>query len=820
MKHLTKLIPAAALVLMALGCQREQVVKETPSPLYDPETKEVTTEFVLNVTSAPSTKMSADVVQLNENFRGISDAHLFIYNTGMTDWTGYAGYPYVLNTSATPSKEFDLGLFFSKNGLDNSGNDNSPASSTDPYHDNTTNNNYTGNNAVASRRVLQLSLPVGADAIMFYGKATKPENAAEADYGATNYLLTTNTVISGTPSETVIGGKPILNASNTSSYDHTGNLMILVINTILNASVSGNGSVTVGDHVYSSLPAVSWADYGHRYEYDKLGDDSRYSADDSSIKHTLKGLEEVIGQSYYLFTYIRPSGVPSNLVVGSDDWKTWVANHAQEYSATGEYRAGSSAAIKSMVIDTYKVISAANSADPTDANEANAKRMAERILDISDDFFYQTDSPTPGQWYAGDYKSYSTIQNYFVPDRIAEETWTANYSLAYQDLNKYPFESFGIPEGAAQLGFVKKGTVNYPDNCSKKGAVRPNANIDEFVYLHPNKPLVNPTMESFEPRKYMYPAELWYYVNSPIRTTSKDVTISSYPDGIQNWNADASWSADNWQFPGTVEGSSRGVAVAHSINYGVALFQTAVQYTATALEDNRAKITSNKEKNKTIYINNANLQLRGVLIGGVNPRMNWQFVRKFTSGDYAAFDGVIYDHSIPAGASLVPANIQQKTEPNYTLVYDNYNSNGDGLLANQNDVFVALEFVNGGEAFYGRDNLIPHNGVFYLVAKLPKPTTNSISDSKWPTDHQIPPVFGVNDNQAAIVELGATAGKSKKIARVFIQDFMTSATFKINESSLQHAYYSVPDLRAAQMSLGLSVDLQWTQGIDYDDVKL
>ena len=60
------------------------------------------------------------------------------------------------------------------------------------------------------------------------------------------------------------------------------------------------------------------------------------------------------------------------------------------------------------------------------------------------------------------------------------------------------------------------------------------------------------------------------------------------------------------------------------------------------------------------------------------------------------------------------------------------------------------------------------------------------------------------------------SGVSKNVARVFIQDFMTTANFRIGENSLKNAYYSVPDLRASQMSLGLSVDLKWESGITYN----
>ena len=218
---------------------------------------------------------------------------------------------------------------------------------------------------------------------------------------------------------------------------------------------------------------------------------------------------------------------------------------------------------------------------------------------------------------------------------------------------------------------------------------------------------------------------------------------------------------------------------------------------------------TDENSDREIPISMANLQLRGVLVGGQNPRMNWQFVRKYTDGtgdpegtgdSYAVFDGVVYDHSL-SGSKVngvdVPLAIPYASgnkATTYTLVYDNYNSSESA--ANQNDVYVALEFVNGGEAFWGRDNLIPKDGVFYLVGKLHKPTADDINGITWPTDHQIPPVDA--------------NGVSEQVARVFIQDFMTSA------KSLQNAYYSVPDLRASQMSLGLSVDLKWETGITYE----
>jgi hypothetical protein len=55
---------------------------------------------------------------------------------------------------------------------------------------------------------------------------------------------------------------------------------------------------------------------------------------------------------------------------------------------------------------------------------------------------------------------------------------------------------------------------------------------------------------------------------------------------------------------------------------------------------------------------------------------------------------------------------------------------------------------------------------------------------------------------------------------------MTTVNFKFvadgteHTSSLQNAYVTIPDLRSSQLSFGLSVDLDWRQGLTFDDVAL
>ena len=697
----------------ALSCQQE---KMDNNPNYNPETKEVTTQFVLSVSTdgeaRPETKTTADMVQKATNFRGISDASIFAYVTNST------GTAFVNSSSATANKRFDLGELYSNGAI-----------------------TADKNGESSSNRVLQLSVPVGTDAILFYAKATEATGSSTI----TKQQLggATEMVIKDKAEETEFKAVRRMPETEVAAYDATARLMIFVINRIMGSEIAAATDPAYG-YAAADLPAISWRSLGLQY----LADD------------TLSPLEEILGKAYSTFTNIK----------------------------AGEFRSGSSAAVKWMMQEMHSVVASVVAATPTTAREANAKRLAVEIDTRMGRYFSTT------TW---EYKTSTVIKSNVVPGILTEAQWTDATTgfVDAKDLNKYPYGDFNIPEGAAQLQVDASGV---------------------FSYKHPNAALVTPN-SSFEPRKYLYMPELLYYVNSPVRVTDKaDLTVGDYPNGVGPWDDDATagnkWTSGNWAV-GKVASTTRGVAVRDNINYGVALLKSSVSWTDEAnsagyLQDNRSAMTSGAEADRQIALTDTKLELKGVLVGGVNPRMNWQFLRKYTvddpaSGKFPNFDGVIYD-DVMANTG-VPT-----TADNYTLVYDNYNST---LGADaQSDVFVALEFVNNGDAFWGKDNLIRSGGTFYLYAKL---TNNAGGTITWPTHYQIPPLYGVDGEP---VPAGKTAGESKQIPRVFIQNFMTVANFRIGLNSLKNAYVTVPDLRSTQMSLGLSVDLSWQNGYTYDVV--
>ena len=118
--------------------------------------------------------------------------------------------------------------------------------------------------------------------------------------------------------------------------------------------------------------------------------------------------------------------------------------------------------------------------------------------------------------------------------------------------------------------------------------------------------------------------------------------------------------------------------------------------------------------------------------------------------------------------------------------------------------------IRKGATFYITGKLDPDAVSSTKLTELEKTQEQYVADKSlgitWPTNYALPP-YG-------------TDGKGVKKRRVFIQDFMTTAHFVLDESSLKHALIAVPDLRSAQLSLGLSVDLEWSTGLSFDEVVL
>ena len=709
------------------------------NPNYNSETKEVTTEFVLSVnTGTPSTRMNATNVQRNTNFLGIDGAHILAYSTDISR-PSFEPEAFVLNPSATAARDFDLGTLFS-NGSINAGT----------------------NQTASSNRIVQLKVPVDVDAILFYGKGINATPSSAT--GKLTYNVAT------TPSATHFDLVQRLEQEKMDSYNRTGDLLVFMINRIISTNLaamtstetySASGDPKDPKTQYNGLDAISWPGLGADYDV-------------PAKRVLMTPLEEILGAAYSTVTKIE----------------------------TNEYRAGSSAAVKSILTSLIDVVKSVQTANPTSNAEANACRLADAIMQRAGRYLNLTVSPIT-------YLGLSSIKENVITNAastgIADEAaWDAKFS-GVTDIAGYPHSQFHIPDGAAQMSF--------------------NTTSGEFEHQNPNQALVTPNT-SFLPQNYLYPAQLAYYVNSPINTLTTDATADSFPNGVNPWDDTSNtgiWKSKGWNFNSRVQSNTRGIAVRNNINYGVAMLESkiAIDPSISVFKDNKAA-KANDTKDNEIPVNNHHLTLVGILVGGQVRTADWQFLPKVTSG--SEFINVVYDDEIASSTIPTPTGLA-----NYTLVLDNYNKT---LADNaQSLVRVALEFKNEGDPFWGRDNIIPKDGIFYLCAELPVATATNSDPNNGPLvgnlpnwsdagKYAIPPVYGVQYGESTPEEVevptGKVAGHSKQVNRIFIQNFVTSVTFTLGENSLKNAYVSIPNLASTQMSLGLSVDINWHTGYTYN----
>ena len=724
-KYASKILVGTLAFAALAACNREN---PDGNPLYNKETKEVQAQFVISVSTGQDsgTKQSANAVQQNGNFRGITDGTILLFKS----FNGSDAYSCVVDPALVATKSFEFGTLYSQGQISNSG---------------------TNNRDNSSQRVLQLSLPTGVNTALIYGEAIHANTNSENGHVVRS--------VSDTPSDTYFALTKRIgdSADDITAYNNTEKLMVKALNLILGSSITSINSY-LG---YTDLPAISWKEYGSKFITDPTA---------------MSPLGEIIGRSYNVFTSIA-SG------------------------ENGEYRAGCSAAIRRQIQDMVTVMNNAGSATPSSKLEANAKRLLLHINDNIEIFFDKQNN-----WV---YKAVDDIKTALIEKGIyANEAAFDSEYTGVRDLNDFPYGTFHIPVGAAQLAY----------DATKVGDTELDYNA--LSYLKPNHALLTPGA-MFDPERYAYPAELLYYCNSPLMVNNNEVSVSSYPNGALPWETPTAWTTNGWSYTnGTVSSSTRGVAVKDNIHYGVALLKSTVALSGGPYLDNRSVVAGTGEPDNSFT--SLNLELTGVLVGGQNCEMNWQYLRKnegahtgdSNTNDKSFFNWVVYDDDLIDGA--VPTSTTAPAA-SYTMLFDNYDSSlydPTDPSKKQSDVNVALEFKNNGEPFWGKHNLIPTNGVFYLLGKL-KPANikaGSATAITWPENYQVPPVWLKGETPSG----GAKVGDSKKIERVFIQGFQTIATFTITSNSLKNAYYTMPDLRSAQMSLGLSVDLKWKSGFEYD----
>ena len=348
-----------------------------------------------------------------------------------------------------------------------------------------------------------------------------------------------------------------------------------------------------------------------------------------------------------------------------------------------------------------------------------------------------------------------TTDNQNIIDAIKKAITNTTYVSASTDnkltftdaISGYP-EDNNLPDGAA--------TVKWDNTDSKFTANTAKSVLDDGTSIA--------AMSS-----YVYPANLWYFVNTKINTDDAERN-GDYVDN-NSWETILGKYANK---DATVQTSTRSIALKNQIQYAVGRLDTKVTLASTLYDHTGAAVTPN----------NAGFPIKSVLVGG-QKAVDWEFKPASGSSDPQY---TIYDKEVPTGM----AAISNGSTVNHTLVLE---------TADAEPVYMVVELENNtGKDFAGHNgDIIKAGANFYMVAKLdPKSTTEG--EVKQP-------------------------GTSTSLTKVFQQDYVTTANLTILENGrdvanhdkgLGAAYNVIPDLRTPALSIGLSVDLNWQTGLTFN----
>lgn len=302
-------------------------------------------------------------------------------------------------------------------------------------------------------------------------------------------------------------------------------------------------------------------------------------------------------------------------------------------------------------------------------------------------------------------------------------------------LNGYP-ANLNLPDGAAAVKW---------DNTNKK------FDVDDS----------GTTVASLT--SYVYPASLWYTVNTGIKVSNTKQADASgaYPEKT-SWDDATDGVLSLYTDGAAVTPTTRSIALVNTIQYAVGRLDITVKCASATLYDHNGT---------AVNVPEGGFPVSAVLIGG-QKAVDFTFSNPSGTTTYTIYDKEVSGMNAKNGTA---------EGSNYTLALET----AANTTAVNTDVHIAIELTNNtGADFYGKGGqLIPKDGKFYLTATL-------------------------------TAENATETGK-----KVFKQDYYTKADLTIqagtigtNTVGLGAATNTIPDLRTPTLELGMSVDLHWLPG--------
>jgi len=799
-----------------MACQREVPNNET----YDPVTNSVTAQFVLNVSTGTGkdTKTTAEFAQVGSGakFLGMDQVHLLTYaldEHNLSDAHSHFFFnPVVDGKAVAATRDFNLGALFAEGSVSDKN----------------------------ASRTVELSIPLATNAVALYGKATKTydnyyqgstiaagdpsdltsltfslepllESQDKYDVGAFFFsTMFTYIAAAGLVNEETFWRFPA--GRDDKSYKFWWPVPTEEDDESLPSDAADGTSVTVGNTTYTYYKGeLSWKQLGTMVMYDidsvPETDPNNFVKTEKGTPMTLSPLGEVLGDAYYVLVTIKED----------------------KDLGLKELRAGSASSILRVAGDLYSIVERCASSTPTSWEENCATLLAKVIKERMEDYFTLF---TTGLDFIRVNKEPGGDIDIEALRKITESSTSSTRWNAIKDAfdacfdDQYFYFTTQDAQGNAVMSFGFPQNVGIPYGAAIMGCEPSWDNqtiMPVFSYIQDIPAYGFGGTVTFPIQNYRYPPELMYYGNSSIRTTDQVKKTTDFPSTVGNWGNEDMWSG--WQKNAEVVSSTRSIAMVNNINYGTALLASTVKYAdgITVLKDNNHALHPTEEDNDVPVVSGGGIQVTGVIIGGQADVMGWDFTRHPKNGAYAAmrydpetmkyegadfdgngFDKMIYDRVV-GGVKIGDNSIM------YSFCWDNYNHDlpADG----QSDVYIGLELYNNtGEDFWGEMNLIRNKGIFYLIGKMD--LSEAITNARKGAN---PDAFSSLDRKNyCYPPFDPATGKTIDAPRVFMQDYVTTANLVLGADALKHAYVTVPDLRASQVSLGISIDMSWTPGLAFD----
>lgn len=338
------------------------------------------------------------------------------------------------------------------------------------------------------------------------------------------------------------------------------------------------------------------------------------------------------------------------------------------------------------------------------------------------------------------YEGFSVIFDQNDPDDPDDPGKMEVTSLGSDIYDEYPSNK-NLPDGAAVLQWGKKS-----DNT--------------FGFI-PQIQTTN-TANVSSMNRYTYPAELYYYGNSLIKTSDDEVPWTKYRD-ITTWQE----VVNLYKSSSVVSSNTKAVAIVDPMQYAVARLQGTVQATSSSLND-----ADNTSVSLTNRFSQNSFPITGLIVSGQYP-VNFDFTPKL---DGASEDNehFVYD-SYLSGTEMYLKN-NNNPDVFYTLVLQTHD---------YEDVTIILELQNNSDKdFKGVNGIVYRGTKFYLAGKVE--------------------LSALTDDDKDGVDADAQS-------RVFTQDHTTVINMKVNFNSLKKAYNVMPNIQSGRLEIGVDINLKWAQ---------